>query len=549
MYIDTAVSKRGDKVYTRHLLRTSYRNEEGKVQHKTVANLSDASNEEIAAIKLALKYKHNLHKLVEQNSDIQLQQGARYGAIFVLKQIAERLGIEKALGKSFEGILGLWQVIARVINQGSRLSSFRLIQSHAVKELLGLDDLKKDYFYDNLTWLADHQEEIEYTLWKQRCKKKGTTPNLFLYDVTSSYLEGDDNELAQYGYNRDKKKGKKQVVIGLLTDDEGCPIAVRVFEGNTQDPKTIASQIQILKNKFGIQEVTLVGDRGMIKGPQIDALPEGFTYITAITKPMMETLLQQKVIQISFLDEALHEVTHENIRYIVRKNPVRAKELAEKRSEKLEHVIKKMAERNKYLKEHPKAKVSVAQNNIQKVIDRLQISKWVKVNSNEASRVITLEKCEKELADLSFLDGVYVIKTNIQNPQIGTQKIHDRYKDLSKVESAFRTIKTGHLELRPIYVRKNKRTKGHVFVVMLAYMIVQELEKLWENLGIPVAEGIDELNSCTLMLMTKNNVPCVVIPKPSKSCLPLFESAGVEVPVALPMVRRCTHEPKKRKTK
>src|SRR6266851_4112596 len=253
---------RGDKTYTRHLLRESYR-ANGKVLHRTIANVSQCSAAEIEALRLALRHKENLEHLGTIQDAITLQQGLSFGAVWTVYQVARRLGIAKALGTTREGKLALWQVIARVIDQGSRLSAVRLAMSHAACDVLGLGTFDEDALYENLDWLVGVQASVEDRLFAQRTKAKPI--NLFLYDVTSSYLEGTQNALAAFGYNRDGKKGKRQIVIGLLCDEDGHPVSIEVFPGNTQDPQTFAAQINKVKARFGVHAITFVGDRGMIK--------------------------------------------------------------------------------------------------------------------------------------------------------------------------------------------------------------------------------------------------------------------------------------------
>src|SRR4030081_3504870 len=196
------------------------------------------------------------------------KQGVSFGAVWTVYHITRHLGIEKALGTTREGKLALWQVIARVIDQGSRLSGVRLAMAHAACDVLGLGTFDEDALYENLDWLVGVQASVEDRLFAQRTKAKPL--NLFLYDVTSSYLEGTHNALAAFGYNRDGKKGKRQIVIGLLCDEDGHPVSIEVFPGNTQDPHTLASQVAKLKDGFGVQAITFVGDRGMIKSQQIE---------------------------------------------------------------------------------------------------------------------------------------------------------------------------------------------------------------------------------------------------------------------------------------
>lgn len=293
MYLDTSTLKKNGKIFTRHLLRTSFR-ADGKVKHKTIANVSACFEDEIAAIRLALKHKNNL-SAVASLDDMKIVLGKRIGAAWVVNDLAERLGIAKALGKDRDGKLALLQVLARIIDQGSRLSAVCLAQSHALCEILDIQKLDEDDLYENLEWLSKHQEAIEKSLFDLRFPN--AVPTLFLYDVTSSYLEGTCNALADWGYDCDKKRSKKQIVIGLLAGPDGLPVAVGVFKGNTNDTKTVSEQVKILADCFGVKEVTLVGDRGMIKGPQIDALPEDFRYITAITKPQIAKMLDKHLLQ------------------------------------------------------------------------------------------------------------------------------------------------------------------------------------------------------------------------------------------------------------
>jgi len=290
MYVDTSHIIRGGKTYTRHLLRESYR-ANGKVLHRTIANVSQCSEAEIAAIRLALRHKGELEHLGTLQDAVTLQQGLSCGAVWTVYHVARRLCIDKALGTTRAGKLALWQVIARVIDHGSRLSAVRLALSHAACDVLGLDTFDEDALYENLAWLAEAQAAVEDRLLVQRTK---TTPvTLFLYDVTSSYVEGTHNALAAFGYNRDGKKGKRQIVIGLLCDEDGQPVSIEVFPGNTHDPQTFAAQLAKVKTRFGVTDITFVGDRGMLKGQHIEDLAQqGFHSITAITKPQIDKLLR-----------------------------------------------------------------------------------------------------------------------------------------------------------------------------------------------------------------------------------------------------------------
>jgi transposase len=530
MYVDASTVRQDDKSYTRYLLRESYR-EGKKVKHRTIANLSKCSPEEIAAIRLALRHKKDLSQLIGQSKVVSLRQGLSVGAVWLIYDMARQLGIAEALGPTRQGKLALWQVIARVINQGSRLSAVRLAGTHAACDVLGLGNFDEDDLYDNLDWLCENQAAVEDKLFRRR----PGNPGLFLYDVTSSYLEGTENELSAFGYNRDGKKGKRQIVIGLLCDESGVPISVEVFTGNTQDTRTFASQIKKVAERFGGGEVTFVGDRGMIKSEQVKELgTHGFHYITAITKPQIETLLKGGLIQMDLFDQGLAEVTGvDGIRYVLRRNPARAEEIRKSREDKLLSLRKGIDKQNEYLKEHPRAKAKTALDKLQEKCQRLKLSKWASVSAE--GKEIFLSTDHGALKEEAKLDGCYVLKSDLSGEVATKETIHDRYKDLSFVESAFRSSKTVQLELRPIHVRLATRTRGHVFVVMMAYRIIQELAVRWEHLDVTVKEGIDELATlCANEVSFNGKEQCNQIPQPRASVKRLIEAGHVQMPEVLP---------------
>lgn len=517
------------KIYESVLLRESYR-EDGRVKKRTVANLSHCSEEEISAIELALTHKHDLSNLGAFSDSVSVKEGLSIGGVWVLYQIAKKLGIVAALGGGRNGQLALWQIFARVLEQGSRLSAVRLGTTYAIASVLSLKkDLNEDALYRNLAWLATHQASIEDKLFA-----KNTSPKtLFLYDVTSSYLEGTENALAEWGYNRDGKKGKKQIVIGLLTDQEGNPIATEVFKGNTNDLATFHSQIEKARNRFGCEHVTFVGDRGMIKSGQIEDLKKhGLHYITSLTKKQIEILVQKRVIQYELFDSQVCEIVEGSIRYVFRRNPVRAKEIHKSREDKqccIEDLAKKQTA---YLREHPKAKETTALKKMTDKIQQLNLNSWLSVKIE--NRKLILEVNEEALAKEGELDGCYVIKTDLPPSTCDAQIIHDRYKDLSLVESAFRTCKS-NLELRPVYVRLESSTYGHVLVVMLSYMIIRHLDQRWSSLYLTVEEGLRSLSTLTLQEVTvKDRSSFQQIPEPREQNKQMLDILGIELPKILP---------------
>jgi hypothetical protein len=533
MYLDRSKITVNGKTYHRVLLRQSFR-QEGKVKHRTIANLSACSDQEINAMALAFKHKKDLDSLHPSSAGpLRLRQGLCFGAVWVLHSLAQRTGLIAALGSDRPGALALWQVLARAIDQGSRLSAVRLACSHAACDVLKLDSFNEDQLYPNLAWLAQNQVQIEQRLFAHF--HPNGCPDLFLYDVTSSYLEGDHNALAAWGYNRDGKPGKKQIVIGLLCDARGRPLSIEVFAGNTGDPKTFGSQIRKAVQRFGGQGVTFVGDRGMIKGPQVKELgQENFHYITAITKPQIQALLQQNVLAMDLFDDLLSEVAGipEKVRYILRRNPRRAAEMAAVRHSKRAALEKLWQAKNALLQQKPGTRVPAALKAVRARAAQLKLDGWMSVQAQGRQLVLTVD--QEALAEAGKLDGCYVIKTDLLADWATTQVVHDRYKDLTLVEQNFRTIKTVELEMRPIHVRLEASTRGHALVVMLAHRLIQELQHCWAGENLTVEEGLKQLSSlCVTEVLVNGAVKDQLLPEPRAQVKKLLELAQVALPKKL----------------
>jgi hypothetical protein len=532
MYISRASwpSSNG-KTYPSVYLRESYRDGD-HVRKRNIANLTHCDPKAIAAIELALQFKGNLAVLGSLDK-IQLTQGPSVGAVWIAFEMARRLGIDQALGNGFAPQLALWQVLARVLEQGSRLSAVRLAQTHAACDVLGIRrGFDENDLYANLTWLSEHQEAIEKRLFAARRGQR--KPELFLYDLTSSYLEGEDNAYGDYGYPRDGKKGKKQIVIGLLCDEEGEPVSTQVFRGNTQDTKTFAAQVTKARERFGCERVTFVGDGGMIKSGQVEELSQvGFHYITAITKPQIDTLIAARLIQMELFAAEVCEVQQEGVRYVLRRNPIRAEQLAVCRADKQARVEQLQMDRSRYLAEHPRAKVATAEKAVRAKIARLKIHAWLQVEAE--GRRVKLTVNQPALEEAARLDGCYVIKTDLPESAASKQAVHDRYKDLAQVEQAFRTCKTTHLEIRPINVRTAEHTRGHVFAVMLAYLIRRALSRAWAALDVTVEEGLHQLQMlCSTQVKVQGGGSCLRIPTPGPAAAALLKALEIRLPEALP---------------
>jgi len=537
MYVERIKRKQAGKTYTQVVLRESYRKKgapRNSVAKRTLLNLTPYPKALQDAVALAVKDPERVLDMCA-SGEFELFEGKSVGAVWAIAKVADRLGITKSLGRGREAGLAMWQIIARVLEQGSRLSAVRLHETHALAECVGLEKgFNEDDLYKNLAWLSDRQPSIEKRLFNFR-HGGDAQPSLFLYDVTSTYLEGEHNVLGAYGYNRDGKRGKKQIVIGLLCDDAGGPVSVEVFAGNTQDPKTVASQIRKTAQRFNCSKVTFVGDRGMIKSGQMADLSDaGFHYITAITKPQIETLLKDGTLQLELFNEKVCQVQCDGRRLVLRRNPIRADELSAARQSKLAAIEQFVLDQNNYLCEHPKAKPETAIKRVQEKIDRLKVSAWLFVR-HDGGRTLRLMTDEQALEQSARLDGCYVIVTDLDNEQADAATVHDRYKDLAHVERGFRTSKTGHLELRPVYVRNEDSTRGHVFVVMLAYLVRRELERAWRPLDMTVEEGLDALKTlCTMTVTVDDGHSLHQIPAPRPNSQQLLDALDIKMPSALP---------------
>jgi len=536
VYVERVKSSQGNKVYTQILLRESYREpgeKRSRVKHRTLLNLTRCKAEDVEAIETALRHKGDLAALRRAAKEkVTLRQGRSVGAVWLLSQIADRVGLRKTLGNSQQGRRVLWQIMARLIAQGSRLSAVRLAQEHAACEILGLADFDENDLYRDLDWLDARQARIEDAL--LRARHKDRAPDLFLYDVTSSYLEGTQNAYGMFGYNRDRKRGKLQIVVGLLTDGDGTPVSVEVFDGNTRDPKTVLSQIRKISRRLGVREVTFVGDRGMIKSAEIKQLQaEHFHYLTAITKPQIRTLLKAGVLQPEMFDDELCEVAVQGARYVLRRNPTRAEELEAGRRDKYQALERLAANKSTYLAEHSRAQPEIALRDVRALAEKLGVGNWVEITLEK--RRIVLSQNQNALEQIELLDGCYVLKTDVPPSSSAACQIHARYKDLAQVERAFRTMKTGHLEVRPVHVRTAAHTRAHVFIVMLAYRLRMELERAWAEHDLTVEEAIAQLGTlCAQEVLIGNESGCLEVPEPRETLCRLFADCDVSPPQTLP---------------
>lgn len=451
------------------LLRESFR-QHGRVKSRTLANLSAWPPARIEALRRLLRGDLDTALAAEPTN------GPVFGLLFALKHLAEVLGLTTALGKTRLAKLAAFLVLARVAHQGSRLSAVRWAENHAVAEVLGLDAFDEEDLYAALDDLAARQSTIERALYRRYLARRGAPPTLFLYDVTSSYLEGEHNALGAFGYNRDGKRGKLQIVIGLLADGDGEPLAVRVFAGNTADPTTVGEQIAIVKQQFGVDEVVFVGDRGMVKSAGKQALDAaGLRYISALTDPQIRRLLRAGTLQLPLFSEEIGAVEADGVRYVLRKNEDEAARVRHRLDHKLATLTTKVAHRNAQVASAPRCRPEAGCRQLQAWVARHKLTGLVDLRVEH--RTLVVVRHDGALDRALDLAGCYVVVTNVATSHLSDHAVHDAYVSLQRVERDFRQMKTGLLEVRPVFVRKESRTRGHVFCCMLALKLSRELER------------------------------------------------------------------------
>lgn len=538
MYIaQIKCKKTSGKVFSTILLRQSYR-EDGKVKNKTLANLSTCTEEEINLLRAFLKFKGKV-PISQAPGPVIVTPGKSIGGIAVLNEVAKRLGIVDALGTSFNGQLALWLIFARIIEQGSRLSATRLHSNYDIASVLRLKrGFDENNLYDCLHWLSEKQKTIENALFKN----KKSSQHFYWYDVTSSYFEGKCNEFAAFGYNRDKKQKKRTVVIGLLCQEDGDPISIEGFKGNTQDTQTFENQLIKLKNRFNCESIIMVCDRGLIKDKQKNLLADyNFHFITALPMSQINPLFKKGLIKYEDFVNELKSFLYKDHRYIYRRNPIRAEESKIEREERLQAAKEKVEVENRKLSKEPRASQIAAKNRIEAKLKNLCISEWVYVS--EINRQFNLTVDSEKLKEISLFDGCYIWTTDVAESDLSDEEVYNHYKDLKYVEDDFRSFKTAFLEIRPIHVRTKKSTEGHLLVTMLAHMILRELRKAWSPFNKTVGEILKELYLIcrnTVQIGDAQKIECISTPNTQMAAL--LKAINVEIPnfdaIDVPVVSR-----------
>jgi hypothetical protein len=472
MYIESVPNRNSPPAI---LLRESYR-DAGKIKKRTIANLSDWPTEIVEGLRTLLK--GGKVAPADQESII-VRRALPHGHVAAVLGTLRNISLERMLGPPRNRCrdLVIAMIVARLIAPASKLATARMLDpltaSSSLGEVLGLGPVDEDELYVALDWLGERQEAIEKAL----ARKHLHDGTLVLYDVSSSYVEGRCCELARLGYNRDGKKGKLQIVYGLLCAADGCPVAIEVFEGDTGDPRTLAAQIDKVKKRFALERVALVGDRGMITQARLDAeiAPAGLDWITALRAPAIRTLVEAGALQMSLFDQrdmaAITSPDYPGERLIVCRNPDLARERTRKREDLLaateaDLAVIAAAVRRARNPLHGEAEIALK---VGAVVNRHKVAKHFELSIGEAS--FSFHRKTEAIAAEAALDGIYVVRTNLPKKLLDDAATVGAYKSLARVERAFRSLKTVDIHLRPIFHWTTPRVRAHVLLCMLAYHV------------------------------------------------------------------------------
>jgi hypothetical protein len=472
MYIESVPNRNSPPAI---LLRESYR-DAGKIKKRTIANLSDWPTEIVEGLRTLLK--GGKVAPADQESII-ARRALPHGHVAAVLGTLRNIGLDRMLGPPRNRCrdLVIAMIVARLIAPASKLATARMLDpltaSSSLGEVLGLGPVDEDELYVALDWLGERQEAIEKAL----ARKHLHDGTLVLYDVSSSYVEGRCCELARLGYNRDGKKGKLQIVYGLLCAADGRPVAIEVFEGDTGDPRTLAAQIDKIKKRFALERVALVGDRGMITQARLDAeiAPAGLDWITALRAPAIRTLVEAGALQMSLFDQrdmaAITSPDYPGERLIVCRNPDLARERTRKRDDLLaatEADLAVIAAAVRRARNPLRGEAEIALK-VGAVVNRHKVAKHFELSIGETT--FSFHRKTEAIAAEAALDGIYVVRTNLPKKLLDDAATVGAYKSLARVERAFRSLKTVDVHLRPIFHWTTPRVRAHVLLCMLAYHV------------------------------------------------------------------------------
>ena len=464
--------------YVTHLLRRAYR-EAGKVKNETVGNISHLPEELVELVRAGLRGEP-----VGLLSDrFEIERSLPAGHVMAALQMARRLQLARLVARApgRERDLVVAMICQRAVAPASKLATARAFSQSTLADELGVADADEDDLYAAMDWLLERQERIEDRLARRHLRDG----ELVLYDVSSSYFEGRSCELARLGYSRDQKRGTPQIIYGLVCDEPGRPIAVEVFSGELHDDKTLPSQIEKLKQRFGLSRVVVVSDRGMVTQANLELLKEqGTGFITALKAPQIGKLLKDGTLQLSLFDQHnLAEITAQQYpgeRLIVCRNPLVAADRARKREELLsatERGLQEIAARVQRGTLHGADQIGLA---VGPALGRYRVKKHFEVQITDTT--FTYKRKTEQISAEAVLDGIYVLRTSVTDTELDSGEVVRSYKQLKHVERAFRTFKGPELQIRPIHHRLEDRVRAHVLLCMLAYYLTWHLRQAWTPL-------------------------------------------------------------------
>ena len=500
MHVVTNHKTVGDKVYRSHLLCHGYR-EDGKVRKKTLANLSHLPDEIVELVRKALKGDatpapgpamaplvdgggKNLQVLAPGTAPT-VMDNRFHGQVMVVLEVMRRLGLGEIISRRAcpERDLVLAMIANRIITPRSKLATVSWWKTNTLVDELGLGDADEDDLYDAMDWLSPRQGAIEKALAKRHLEEGGSA----MYDLSSTYLEGGSRELAEYGYSRDKKRGKVQINFGLMADRQGRPISVEVYPGNRADSSTFYPAVDIVRKEYKLKRIIMVGDRGMIGTKNIEILKGmiNIDWITALRSVSIKKLINENKVQPTLFDETnILEIyapdDYPDERLIFCRNPALAKRRKESREQllaKTEEVLEKIRIRVEAGRLKGEGKISMA---IGRVIDKYNMKKHYILEIKDTKFIY--KRDQKSINAEAMMDGIYVIRTSLKTEIMDSKDVVREYKKLTNVERAFRSIKTEDLHLRPIYHYNEKRVRVHIFICMLAYYVLWHLKEAWRPL-------------------------------------------------------------------
>jgi hypothetical protein len=482
--------------YESRLLRRTYR-EDGKVRHETLANLSKLPDHVIDAVEAALKGTALVP--AGEAPAVTVARSVPHGHVAAVHAMARKLGLPALLGPAGrQRDLALALIVSRVAHPGSKLSTIAWWSDVTLGADLGIEDATTDEAYAAMDWLQARQEQIEGKLAARHLAPEANPSRIAMFDLSSSWLEGRHCPLGMRGYPRDGKKGKLQIEYGLLTDPEGRPCTIRVFEGNTGDPTAFTKILDVVRDTFGLRKMVMVGDRGMITSARVDAIREKdgkYAWITALRSPAIKKLIADDgPLQLSLFDEQdLAEFESPDFpgeRLIACRNPALAGERARKREDLLQATEKLLAPIAARVTAGRLAGAAEIGKKAGEVIGKHKMAKHFDVTITDAS--LTFERKQEQIEDEARLDGLYVIRTPLAAAELSAGAAVTAYKSLKHVERDFRHVKADDLDLRPVFHRLENRVKGHVLVCMLAAYLTWHLRQAWAPLTYTDEEPPDQ---------------------------------------------------------